>query len=148
MRMDPYGGLIVWEPTRTNVDFSNMSIEISDGRTKQVINATYYVNAPINIVSIPPMQGSVGGEYEYQVMTSDMNRGALLPYNEVIQLESAENYRIYSIQISDDIYIQNIDRYLMDWNNAENIYLSDQKDVIDSSIAELVTPVVQTKQVG
>ena len=56
------------------------------------------------------MQGSVGREYEYQVMTSDMNRGALLPYNEVIQLETAENYRIYSIQISDDIYIQNIDR--------------------------------------
>jgi hypothetical protein len=132
MRMDPYGGLVVWEPTRTNIDFSNISIEVSDGRTKQVINATYYVNAPINIVSIPPMQGSVGREYEYPVMTSDMNRGALLPYNEVIQLESAENYRIYSIQISDDIYIQNIDRYLMDWNNAENIYLSDQKDAIDS----------------
>jgi len=137
MRMDPYGGLVVWEPTRTNIDFSNISIEVSDGRTKQVINATYYVNAPINIVSIPPMQGSVGREYEYSVMTSDMNRGALLPYNEVIQLESAENYRIYSIQISDDIYIQNIDRYLMDWNNAENIYLSDQKDAIDSLSLEV-----------
>ena len=137
MRMDPYGGLIVWEPTRENIDFSNVSIEISDGRVKQVVNATYYVNAPINIVSIPPMQGAVRKKYEYQVMTSDMNKGALLPYDEVIQLESAENYRIYSVQISDDIYIQNIDRYLMDWNNAESVYLSDPKDQLDSLTLEV-----------
>ena len=137
MRMDPYGGLIVWEPTRENIDFSNVSIEISDGRVKQVVNATYYVNAPINIVSIPPMQGAVGKKYEYQVMTSDMNKGALLPYDEVIKLESAENYRIYSVQISDDIYIQNIDRYLMDWNNAESVYLSDPKDQLDSLTLEV-----------
>ena len=137
MRMDPYGGLIIWEPTRENIDFSKLVVEISDGRVAQTIKADYYVNAPVNIVSIPAMQGSVGKQYEYQIMNSDMNRGALLAYNEIVKLETAENYRIYSIQISDDVYIENIDRYIMDWNNAEAVYLSEQTDELDSLTLEV-----------
>ena len=121
MRMDPYSGMIVWEPTRGNIDFSHLMIEVSDGHSAHLIEAEYFVNAPINIVSIPPMRGAVGETYQYQVMTSDMNRGTLLPYNEVVPLETTENYRIYSIQISDDIYTENIDRYLMDWQNTESV---------------------------
>ena len=83
------------------------------------------------------MQGSVGKQYEYQIMNSDMNRGALLAYNEIVKLETAENYRIYSIQISDDVYIENIDRYIMDWNNAEAVYLSEQTDELDSLTLEV-----------
>ena len=131
MRMDPYGGTIVWEPARENMDFSQVLIEVSDGRTSRLVEAAFYVNAPINIVSIPPMQGAVGERYQYQIMTSDMNRGALLPYDEVVPLKVVENYRIYSIQISDDVYIENIDRYLMAWKNAESIYLS-EGDEVDS----------------
>lgn len=129
MRMDPYSGMIVWEPTRENIDFSHLMIEIGDGRTTRIIKADYFVNAPINIVSIPPMRGTVGQAYQYQIMTSDMNRGALLPYNEVVPLEATENYRIYSIQISDDVYMENIDRYLMDWQNAETVYLTESDDL-------------------
>jgi len=128
MRMDPYSGMIVWEPARGNIDFSHLMIEVSDGHTAHLIEAEYFVNAPINIVSIPPMQGAVGETYQYQVMTSDMNRGTLLPYNEVVPLETTENYRIYSIQISDDIYTENIDRYLMDWQNTESVYLTETED--------------------
>ena len=84
MRMDPYGGMLVWEPTRENIDFSNLAIEVSDGRTVRLIESKYYVNAPINIVSIPTMQGAVGQTYQYQIMTTDMNRGALLSYNEAV----------------------------------------------------------------
>ena len=137
MRMDPYGGLIIWEPTRENIDFSTLFIEVSDGRATQTIKANYYVNAPVNIVSIPPMQGSVGKQYEYQIMNSDMNRGALLPYNEIVKLETTENYRIYSIQISDDVYVENIDRYIMDWKNAETVYLTEGEDALDSLTLEL-----------
>ena len=125
MRMDPYGGMIVWEPNRKNIDFSNLIIEVSDGRASRLIEASYFVNAPIDIVSIPPMQGSVGNEYEYHIMTSDLNRGALLLYDEVVPLDLVENYRIYSIQINDDIYIENIDRYIADWLNAPAVYLTD-----------------------
>ena len=120
-----------------NIDFSKLVVEISDGRVAQTIKADYYVNAPVNIVSIPAMQGSVGKQYEYQIMNSDMNRGALLAYNEIVKLETAENYRIYSIQISDDVYIENIDRYIMDWNNAEAVYLSEQTDELDSLTLEV-----------
>jgi hypothetical protein len=104
-----------------------------------LVQADFYVNAPINIVSIPPMQGAVGDLYQYQVMTSDMNRGALLPYDEVVPLERVENYRIYSIQISDDVYIENIDRYLMDWQNAESVYLSegDEADTLSLEVSRL-----------
>ena len=137
MRMDPYGGLIIWEPTRENIDFSKLLIEVSDGRAMQNIKANYYVNAPVNIVSIPPMQGSVGTQYEYQIMNSDMNRGALLPYNEIVKLEATENYRNYSIQISDDVYVENIDRYIMDWKNAETVYLTEDVDELDSLTLEV-----------
>ena len=65
-----------------------------------------------------------------------MNRGALLPYNEAVPLETTENYRIYSIQISDDVYIENIDRYLMDWQNAETVYLT-ESDVLDTLTLDL-----------
>ena len=134
MRMDPYEGMIVWEPERENIDFSKLDLTVSDGRTERAIVAEYYVNAPINIVSIPQMQGGVGEEYNHQIITSDMNKDALLPYNEVIPLKSAQNYRIYSIQISDDVYIENIDRYLMDWNNSEAVYLTDQDELDSLSI--------------
>ena len=136
MRMDPYEGMIVWEPARENIDFSRLDLTVSDGRTERAIVAEYYVNAPINIVSIPQMQGGVDEEYNHQIITSDMNKDALLPYNEVIPLKSAQNYRIYSIQISDDVYIENIDRYLMDWNNAESVYLTEQ-DALDSLSIEV-----------
>ena len=125
MRMDPYSGMVVWEPTRENVDFSDLIIEVSDGRSSKLIESTYFVNAPIDIVSIPPMQGAVGNQYEYQVMTSDLNRGALLLYDEVVPLSPVENYRIYSIQINDDIYVENIDRYLSDWLGATAVYLTE-----------------------
>jgi hypothetical protein len=65
-----------------------------------------------------------------------MNRGALLPYNEVVPLFLAENYRIYSIQISDDIYIENIDRYLMDWQNSDAVYLT-ESDILDTLSLEV-----------
>ena len=77
------------------------------------------------------MQAEVGEEYNHQVITSDMNKDALLPYDEVIPLRSASNYRIYSIQISDDVYIENIDRYIMDWNDSDAVYLTDD-DVLDT----------------
>ena len=91
MRMDPYEGMIVWEPARENKDFSRLDLTVSDGRTERAIVAEYYVNAPINIVSIPQMQGGVDEEYNHQIITSDMNKDALLPYNEVIPLKSAQN---------------------------------------------------------
>jgi hypothetical protein len=134
MRMDPYEGMIVWEPGRENIDFSKLHIKVSDGRAERMIIADYYVNAPINIVSIPLMQGAVGEEYNHQVITSDMNSDALLPYDEVIPLKSAQNYRIYSIQISDDVYAENIDRYIMDWNNSDAVYLTDEDETDSLSL--------------
>ena len=135
MRMDPYTGMIVWEPTRNNIDFSNLKIEISDGKVNSFIDSRFFVNAPINIVSIPPIQATVGIDYEYNVMTSDMNQGALLSYDEIIALDQIENFRVYSIQISDDVYIENIDRYIADWNNSESVYLTDSKSEDSLSLA-------------
>ena len=94
MRMDPYEGMIVWEPVRENIDFSKLHVKVSDGRSERMIIADYYVNAPINIVSIPLMQAGVGEEHNHQVITSDMNLDAPLPYDEVIPLKSAQTIDI------------------------------------------------------
>jgi len=135
MRMDPYTALLFWEPSRENIDFSHLSIEVTDGRETRMIEADYFVNAPINIVSIPPMEATIGEEYRYEIMSSDMNRSTLLPYDKIIPLQNAENFRIYAVTISDDIYIENIDRYLLDWENSEAVYLTESglKDSLEVS---------------
>ncbi len=135
MRMDPYTALLVWEPTRENIDFSRLIIEISDSRETKSITSDFFVNAPINVISIPPMQATVGESYRYQIMHSDMNRGTLLPFDRIIPVDDAKNYRIYKVTISDDVYIENIDRYIMDWENAPAVYLteSDTTDTLQVS---------------
>ena len=67
-------------------------------------------------------------------MTS-MNQGALLSYDEIIALDQIENFRVYSIQISDDVYSENIDRYIADWNNSESVYLTDSVSEDSLSLA-------------
>ena len=47
-------------------------------RVNSFIDSRFFVNAPINIVSIPPVQATVGIDYDDNVMTSDMNQGALI----------------------------------------------------------------------
>ncbi|MFQ6611591.1 MAG: putative Ig domain-containing protein [Fidelibacterota bacterium] len=131
MRMDPFTALIVWEPTRENIDFSKLVIDVTDGRDTRRIEADFFVNAPINIVSIPPMQATVDEPYHYQVMTADMNRGTLLTLNTVLPLYPADNFRVYSVEVSDDVYVENIDRYIMDWENAPAVYLT-EKGVTDT----------------
>jgi hypothetical protein len=126
MRMDPFTALIVWEPTRDNIDFSKLIIDVTDGRDTRRIESDFFVNAPINIVSIPPMQATVNEPYRYQVMTADMNRGTLLTLNTILPLYPVANFRVYSVEIADDVYIENIDRYISDWENAPAVYLTEK----------------------
>ena len=58
-----------------------------------------------------------------------------LSYDEIIALDQIENFRVYSIQISDDVYIENIDRYIADWNNSESVYLTDSESEDSLSLA-------------
>ena len=53
MRMDPHSGFLRWEPTINELDFHQLEIEISDGRESRIIEAEFFVNSPINIVSVP-----------------------------------------------------------------------------------------------
>ncbi len=125
MRMDPFTGRLKWDPTSHQVDFSHLRMEISDGSSTRMIEADFFVNSPIKVVSIPPLQATVGEEYVYEVMTTDRNRSSLLPFNRVVKVADAGNTRLYSVNISDDIYRENIQRYIGDWNNAETVYLTD-----------------------
>ncbi len=125
MRMDPFTGRLRWDPNANQVDFSSLEIEISDGREKRFVEAEFFVNAPIKAVSIPPMNATVGEEYTYDIMTSDRNRSSLLPFKNVVKIENATSTRLYAVNISDDIYRENVQRYIGDWNNAETVYLTD-----------------------
>ncbi len=125
MRMDPFTGRLRWDPTSNQVDFSSLAIEITDGRESRMIEAEFFVNAPIKVVSIPNMKATVGEEYTYDIMTTDRNRSSLLPFNNVVKVADAGNTRLYAVNVSDDIYRENIQRYIGDWNNAETVYLTD-----------------------
>ena len=137
MRMDPYTGRLHWEPTTSQVDFHSLKIEISDGYLSKFIESEFFVNAPIKIVSVPTMTSTVGEAYTYKIMTVDRNKSALLPFNKVVKVKDVSNTKIYSINISDDIVIQNIDRYLGDWYNAKEIYYVNPKYPADTLLSRI-----------
>ena len=137
MRMDPRTGFLRWEPTMNELDFHELQIEISDGHESRMIEADFFVNAPINIVSVPIMSATVGDEYAYRLMLDDKNKGALLPFKRVVKVNDISTIRMYSINIADDVALSNIDRFLGDWHNAEAIYYVDPKYPADSLVSRL-----------
>ena len=137
MRMDPNTGRLRWEPGLQNIDFHKLRIEVSDGHESRFIESEFFVNAPIQIVSVPSMAATVGAEYAYSVMTVDKNRGSLLPFNKVVKVENVSAIRMYSVNITDDVAVENIDRYLADWHNADAVYYVDPKYPADSLVSRL-----------
>ena len=55
----------------------------------------------------------------------------------VVKVEDLSNIRMYSINITDDVALANIDRFLGDWHNAEAIYYVDPKYPADSLVSRL-----------
>ena len=137
MRMDPHSGFLRWEPTMNELDFHKLEIEISDGHESRIIESEFFVNSPINIVSVPSMSATVGEEYNYPLIINDKNQGSLLPFKRVVKIEDLSNIRMYSINITDDVALANIDRFLGDWHNAEAIYFVDPKYPADSLVSRL-----------
>ena len=137
MRMDPHTGRLRWEPTMNELDFHTLKIEISDGHESRMIESDFFVNAPVQIVSVPTMSATVGDEYSYRIMVNDKNKGSLLPFNRVVKVENVSAIRIYSINITDDVSLSNVDRFLGDWHNADAIYYVDPKYPADSLVSRL-----------
>ena len=137
MRMDPHTGFLRWEPTMNELDFHELQIEVSDGHESRMIEADFFVNAPIKIVSVPAMSATVGDEYSYRLMLDDKNKGSLLPFKRVVKVKDISSVRMYSINIADDVALSNIDRFLGDWHNAEAIYYVDPKYPADSLVSRL-----------
>ena len=94
--MDPHSGFLRWEPTMNELDFHELQLEISDGHESRMIEADFFVNAPIKIVSVPSMSATVGEEYAYRLMLNDRNKGALLPFKKVVKVEDISNIRTVS----------------------------------------------------
>ena len=129
MRMDPFTGRLRWEPTRDEMDFGHLKIEVDDGNDVRTIEADFFINSPIKLVSIPVMQATVGQQYKYKIMTTDLNKGSLLPFSHVVKLEDTEKARVYAVNIADDVYRENVDRYIGDWNAADVVYMTSQGEM-------------------
>ena len=137
MRIDPFTWRLRWDPTDEELDFSHMRLEITDGKETYYIDSDFYVNAPIKIVSVPPMTANLGEPYQYRILNSDKNNSALLPYDETIRIDKINSVRIYSIDITDDVYQENIGRYIGEWESADEIYLTDNDKPEASSFSRL-----------
>ncbi|NOZ75084.1 MAG: hypothetical protein GXO90_06840 [FCB group bacterium] len=137
MRMDPFNGRLYWEPDGDNLDFSHLTVDVSDGLEVRTFETEFFVNAPIHIVSLPPMTATVGESYSYKILTSDLNQAALLPLNHVVKLDPLATSRIYSIRIGDEVALANIERYIGDWENAETVYWSPPDSVSSGYISRL-----------
>jgi hypothetical protein len=119
------------------LDFHTLKIEISDGHESRMIESDFFVNAPIQIISVPTMSATVGDEYSYRIMVNDKNKGSLLPFNRVVKVENISAIRTYSINITDDVALSNVDRFLGDWHNADAIYYVDPQYPADSLVSRL-----------
>ncbi len=137
MRMDPFTGRLRWEPTRDEMDFGLLKIEIDDGMDVRTVEANFFINAPIKLVSIPVMKATVGQQYKYKIMTTDLNKGTLLPYAHLVKIEDIEMIRIYAVNIADDVYRENVDRYIGDWNATEVVYQTGQGEMDSEEFSRL-----------
>ncbi|MCH7613068.1 MAG: VCBS repeat-containing protein, partial [Candidatus Marinimicrobia bacterium] len=137
MRMDPFTGRLRWEPTRDEMDFGHLKIEVDDGYDVRTVEADFFINSPIHIVSIPVMKATVGKKYQYKIMTTDLNKGSLLPYEHIVKLYDIEKARIYSVNIADDVYRENVNRYIGDWNAADVVYLTSQGEMESEEFSRL-----------
>lgn len=137
MRMDPFTGRLRWEPTRDEMDFGQLKIEIDDGMDVRTVEADFFINAPIKLVSIPVMKATVGDQYKYKIMTTDMNKGTLLPYAHIVKIKDIEKARVYAVNIADDVYRENVDRYIGDWNAAEVVYQTGQGEMDSEEFSRL-----------
>ena len=137
MRIDPFTWRLRWDPTDEELDFSHLRLEVTDGKEIYFIDSDFYVNAPIKIVSVPPMTANLGEPYQYRVLNSDKNKSALLHYDKTIRIDEINLVRIYSIDITDDVYKENIGRYIGEWESAKEIYLTDNDKPESSAFSRL-----------
>jgi len=121
MRVDPSIGRILWVPTEANLDFSTAEIEISDGHMSHLQSYDFFVNAPIQIVSEPPTLGSVGESLTYEIGTKDLNEGSLMPYAKITPVYSVKDGHVFAVEIDDDVYRENIDRYIGEFKAKKSI---------------------------
>ncbi|MAG20765.1 MAG: hypothetical protein CMF77_01160 [Candidatus Marinimicrobia bacterium] len=133
MRVDPSTGRILWVPTEENLDFSTAEIEISDGRELIVKSFDFFVNADINIISEPVTLGSVGEAYTYQIATKDLNDGSLMTYSHVTPVYDVEKARVYAIEIGDDVFRENIDRYVGEFKMKKSILIDVDEETGDGA---------------
>ncbi len=135
MRMDPFNGRLFWEPTARNVDFSHLLVAVSDGRETRMIESEFFVNAPLSIVSLPPMKAEIGKPYKYKINSADLNRGSLIPFSKVMPVEDLSAIRIYSVKLADEVYKTNIQRYIGDWEESDHVYASESTERTDGSVS-------------
>ncbi|MBF88554.1 MAG: hypothetical protein CMG75_02660 [Candidatus Marinimicrobia bacterium] len=128
MRIDPSTGRILWVPNEANLDLSTAELEISDGHMSHIQSYDFFVNAPIEIISEPPTLGTVGEPYLYDIGIEDLNEGSLMSFSKITAINSIKDSRVYSIEIEDDVYRENIDRYIGEFNSKKSILIDFEKE--------------------
>jgi len=133
MRIDPSTGRILWVPNEANLDFSTAELEISDGHMSHIQSYDFFVNAPIEIVSEPPTLGSVGETYLYDIGIDDLNEGSLMSFAKITPVNSIEDSRVFSIEIEDDIYRENIARYIGEFNSKKTVLIDFEEETNENN---------------
>ena len=123
MRIDPSTGRLLWVPTEENLDFSTATLQITDGREVIEKSFDFFVNAPIHIVSEPVTLASVAQSYTYQISTADFNKGSLMTFSHITPVYDRDNTRVYSVTIEDDVYRENIERYIGEFKGKKSILI-------------------------
>ena len=143
MRIDPSSGRILWIPSEKNLDFSTAEIEISDGHVSKVEKYDFFVNAPVRITSQPPIIGSVGEVFNYKVELNDLNNGSLMLFDKITPIANLKKSRVFSVDIEDDLFIDNIDRYIGEFKLKKSILIdfnenkTNQNEIIEETVSRI-----------
>lgn len=135
MRIDPSTGRLLWVPSEENLDFSTAEIEITDGRVVIEKSFSFFVNATLRITSEPPLLGTVGKTFSYPIKTSDLNRGSLMTFDHITSVYDVENTKVYSVVIEDEVFRENIQRYIGDFKARKSILIEIEEKGADGEDA-------------
>ena len=72
-----------------------------------------------------------------EIINYEHNFNVLASVSDIDLSPDLSNAKIYSINISDDVVIQNIDRFLGDWYNAQEVYYVNPKSPADTLVSRL-----------
>ncbi|MEE9464456.1 MAG: Ig domain-containing protein, partial [Candidatus Neomarinimicrobiota bacterium] len=129
-------GQLIWPTNMSDLDAHRFTVELSDGMDKTPFRGVAFVNSQLTITSTPLDSAVVGRRYAYQVTKRDDNLATLLKFRRPTVVTDMDHSHAYRIEIQDDKYQRDLQRYLARFKEQKNIYVNKPQRPAEGQVAE------------